>query len=292
MTIVRLMGGIGNQMFQYAVGRAVAKRNNEQLKLDVSYFEQDPLRNYQLHHFSIAESIASSGEIARVTGRGDSLKKRALHRMERLLLPYYKRSMFEARVDCFDPNVLLARKNVYLSGYWQSEKYFKNIEAIIRQDFAFRYGPDAKNQKIAKAIANCNSVSLHVRRGDYVSNPKFYRKFGVCSLDYYQRAVANMAEKVSTPHFFVFSDDLEWARDNLKLQHAITVVDHNDADKACEDLQLMSLCKYHIIANSSFSWWGAWLCSFPEKIVIAPKKWMNESDRDTRDLLPDSWHRT
>lgn len=289
MVIVRLMGGLGNQMFQYATGRAVAHRNRTQLKLDVSALERDAARSYTLHHFNIVKSIATSDEVGRFTKR--DLWGRISRRVERYLRPPYRRPVFTQRFDHFDPDILRLRGSVYLTGYWQSEKYFKDIEQIIRQDFTLRHAPNAENQRLARIIANTNSVSLHIRRGDYVSNPRFSRKFGVCSLEYYQSAAAKMAEKVQDPHFFVFSDDIPWARDNLRLQYPVTFVAHNDADKDYEDLRLMSLCRHHIIANSSFSWWGAWLCTRPGKIVMAPKRWFKMPGRDTPDLIPDSWQR-
>ena len=289
MVIVCLMGGLGNQMFQYAAGRAVAHRNRTQLKLDVSALERDAARSYRLHPFNIVESFATTDEVARFTKR--DLRGRISRRVERYLLPPYRRPVFTQRFAHFDPDILRLRRSVYLRGYWQSEKYFKDIEQIIRQEFTLRHAPDAENQRLARIIANTNSVSLHIRRGDYMSNPRFSRKFGVCPLEYYQRAVVEVAERVSDPHLFVFSDDIDWARDNLGLQHPLTFVAHNDADKDYEDLRLMSLCRHHIIANSSFSWWGAWLCTHSGKIVIAPEKWFKEPGRDTRDLIPDSWHR-
>lgn len=290
MVIVRLAGGLGNQMFQYAAGRAVAHRNQTQLKLDISALERDAARSYRLHHFKIVESIATPDEVARLTKKGRGLWNRISRRVERYL-PTHKRSVFAQRFDHFDPDILRLRRSVYLVGYWQSEKYFKDIEHIIRQDFIFRHTPDDENQKLTRIIANTNSVTLHIRRGDYVSNPRFFRKFGVCALEYYQIGVAKVAEKVQNPHFFVFSDDIDWTRDNLRLQYPLTFVAHNNVDKDYEDLRLMSLCKHHIIANSSFSWWGAWLCTNPEKIVMAPKRWFKEPGRDTRDLIPDSWYR-
>ena len=289
MVIVRLMGGLGNQMFQYAAGRAVAHRNQTLLKLDVSALERDTLRSYRLHHFNIVASIATPDELARFTKR--DLWSRISRRVERYLLPPYRRSVFAQRFDHFAPDILRLRGSVYLVGYWQSEKYFRDIEQIIRQDFTVRHTADLESQKVARIIANINSVSLHIRRGDYVSNPRFFRVHGVCSLEYYQSAVAKVAEKVQEPHFFIFSDDVDWARDNLRLQYPLTFVAHNDADKDYEDLRLMSLCRHHIMANSSFSWWGAWLCTYPGKIVMAPERWFKEPDRDTRDLIPDSWHR-
>jgi hypothetical protein len=291
MVIVGLMGGLGNQMFQYAAGRAVAHRNRTPLKLDISAFEQDPLRSYRLHHFNIVESIATPDEVARLTKRGRGLWNRISHRLERYLLPLYKQSVFAQRFDYFDPDILRVRGNVYLVGYWQSEKHFKDIEQIIRQDFTLRHAPDAGNQRLIRIMTNTNSVSLHIRRGDYVSNPVTYRYHGVCSLDHYRAAVARLTQTVKRPHFFIFSDDMEWAQQNLKLDYPVTYVTHNGVERDYADLRLMSQCKHHIIANSAFSWWGAWLCTYPPKIVIAPQKWFNKANCDTRDLTPASWIR-
>ena len=291
MVIVQLVGGLGNQFFQYATGRAVAHRNRTPLKLDISAFDQDPLRSYRLHHFNIVESIATPDEVAHLTKRGSGIWKRISRRVERYLLPPYRRSVFAQRFDHFDPDILRLRGNVYLIGYWQSEKYFKDIAHIIRQDFTFRHTPDTENQKLARIIANTNSVSLHIRRGDYVSNPITYQYHGVCSLDYYRAAVARLTQTVKRPHFFVFSDDMEWAQQNLKPDYPVTYVTHNGVERDYEDLRLMSQCKHHIIANSAFSWWGAWLCTRPGKLVIAPRKWFNKADCDTSDLIPASWSR-
>jgi len=289
VVIVSLKGGLGNQMFQYAAGRAVACRNQTQLKLDVSALERDAARSYRLHHFNIVESFASRDEVARFTKR--DLWHRVSRRVERYLLPAYKRAVIAERSFRFDPDIMRVRGRVRLVGYWQSEKYFKDIEQAIRQDFTFRGTPDSENQELARMIANTNSVSLHVRRGDYVSNPRFIRLYCACPLEYYRTAAAEVANRVNDPHLFVFSDDMDWARAKLRLEHPTTFVAHNGAHKDYEDLRLMSLCRHHIIANSSFSWWGAWLCTHPEKIVMAPKRWFKEPSGDTRDLIPDSWHR-
>lgn len=152
-----------------------------------------------------------------------------------------------------------------------------------------KYKSDVTNEQVAQNILSVNAVSLHVRRGDYVSNLTINQFHGTCSLEYYNQAIAQIAKKVETPHFFVFSDDPEWVKSNLKIDYSITIVDHNNADKNYEDIRLMSLCKHHIIANSSFSWWGAWLCRNPNKIVIAPLKWFNDKSINTTDLIPDGW---
>ena len=181
--------------------------------------------------------------------------------------------------------------NVYLEGFWHSEKYFKDIENVIRQEFTIRDEPDALNKEMANKIMACEPVSIHIRRGDYVSDKKTNEFHGTCSLEYYNDAIGIITKEIKAPHFFVFSDDPVWVQDNLKLKFSTTYLVYNGAEKAYEDLRLMSLCKHHIIANSSFSWWGAWLSGNPYKIVIAPKKWFNDETIDTSDLIPDEWFR-
>lgn len=290
MIITQLIGGLGNQLFQYAVARRIAHFKNCQIKLDLSGFRNYNLRTYRLSYFNIIENIASPDEIASLKGsQGKNLPILALGLINKIQ-PYYKRSYIKECHFHFDPNMMKAPCNAYLEGYWQSEKYFKDIENIIRSEFTLKHEPDAINKEIYHIIGNSNSVSIHVRRGDYISNPITNQVHGVCPLDYYYRAIDKINELVKEPpHFFVFSDDPNWAGENLKTEDPVMVVSHNSLDKDYEDLRLMSLCKHHIIANSSFSWWGAWLCTNKEKIVIAPNKWFNTNEHDTRDLIPDSW---
>ena len=140
-------------------------------------------------------------------------------------------------------------------------------------------------------ILAVNSVSIHVRRGDYLTNPVTFQTHGLCDIDYYKKAIDEILDLVDKPHFFIFSDDQSWAKSNIIFGAPTDYVMHNNSLKNYEDLRLMSYCRHHIIANSSFSWWGAWLGNNPEKIVIAPKKWFNDPKIDTTDLIPDTWLR-
>jgi hypothetical protein len=189
----------------------------------------------------------------------------------------------------FDPEVLHLPDGVRLDGYWQSEKYFSDIEKIIRREFIVRASPSQKNREMAQRIASCESVSLHIRRGDYLSEPHTASVHGICPLDYYQRCVNAMSGEVKKPHFFVFSDEPRWVERNFSLPFPMVVVEHNGPQNPHEDLRLMSLCQHQVIANSSFSWWGAWLCGNDHKIVMAPRRWFNRDGYDTRDLIPDGW---
>lgn len=289
MIIVRLIGGLGNQMFQYALGRQLAVKNNTTLKLDIQAFKDYKLRNYDLDCFNILGNIATPDDLSGFIPSSDRLiSKIGKHISVRLKgvqqIQYIKEQTFS-----FQPEILDLEDNVYLDGYWQSEKYFFDIKNIIRKDFTVKLPPDPINESIMKEIAECESVSIHIRRGDYVSNPITNQYHGFLGLEYYQKAIRLILEKVGSPHFFVFSDDPEWASENIKTDSPITYIKHN-GDKNYEDLRLMSTCKHHIIANSSFSWWGSWLSRNEEKTVIAPKKWFN-AILDIKDIYLDSWHK-
>lgn len=256
--------------------------------MDITGFESYKLHKYSLGTFAIKEDIASRDEI-------DCFKKyRAKHGKmwalyNRLFADNSK--YFQEKSFAFDPKVLKLRDDVYLDGYWQTDKYFKDIEPLIHSEFSFVLPQGEKDKGISKLITACTAVSLHVRRADYVTNISANKVHGTCGLDYYDRAMKLITEKVDDPHFFVFSDDPEWAKQNLRNAYPTVYVDHNGADTNYQDLRLMASCKHHIIANSSFSWWGAWLNEDPNKIVIAPKQWFSDVQKNTNDLIPPTWIR-
>ena len=159
----------------------------------------------------------------------------------------------------------------------------------MRREFVIKYQQDAQSQMFSDRIQSTESVSLHVRRADYIQNALTNKIHGTCDQDYYDRAIRYIAERVIDPHFFIFSDEPEWVKENLKIDFPMTVVDCNDASRNYEDLRLMSTCKHNIIANSSFSWWGAWLNPNPDKLVITPEQWFNDKKRNTKDLIPEQW---
>ena len=284
MIITKLIGGIGNQMFQYAIARSIANTNQTDFKMDVSGFESYTLRQYELGHFNIIEHFATTEEIQRYKEKKSfcaAFFGKLLHNSQDYR--YYK----EKKVCNYDPGVFKLNRNVYLDGYWQTEKYFKGIEHIIKNDFTVKTEPDEKNRDLLNQIKNCNAVAVHIRRGDYVTNPQTESFHGTCSLNYYRRCVEIIAKKIINPHFFVFSDDPKWAIENIKMDFPITYSSHNGPNKGYEDLRLMSHCNHFIIANSSFSWWGAWLSNNPDKIICAPKKWFTSADEG--DIIPISW---
>ncbi|MGB9927471.1 MAG: alpha-1,2-fucosyltransferase [Methanosarcina sp.] len=290
MIIVKLTGGLGNQMFQYALGRQLAVKNNTTLKLDIQGFKDYKLRNYDLNFFNILENLATPDDLSGVISSSDKLISKIGKHIGIGLKGIQQIKYIKEQTFSFQPETLNLKDNVYLDGYWQSEKYFSDIKDIIRKDFTVKNVPNTANESIMKEITECVSVSIHIRRGDYVSNPTTSQYHGFLGLEYYQKAMRLMLEKVGNPHFFVFSDDPEWASENIKTNCPITYIEHNGV-KNYEDLRLMSTCKHHIIANSSFSWWGSWLSINEEKIVIAPKKWFNANTSDTKDLYLNSWYK-
>ncbi|MDD5285621.1 MAG: alpha-1,2-fucosyltransferase [Desulfuromonadaceae bacterium] len=295
MIIVKLSGGLGNQMFQYAAARRLAFRRNVPLKMDLAGFDPvrpgETARSYALNVFKIAAEFAQPEEVARLCRRSNNPLMKALMNASVTLQPLSMQTCFKERHFHFDPDVLRLGSDVYLDGYWQSEKYFTDALDLIRDDFTAGIPAPDSRLDISGRIMATNSVSLHVRRGDYATNRVTGEYHGLCSLDYYQRAVKYVADRTADPHLFIFSDDIRWVREQLQLRSPMTIVEHRGGDSAYEDLRLMSLCRHNIIANSSFSWWGAWLNRNPEKIIMAPGQWFNRPDISTDDLIPSEWHR-
>lgn len=289
MIIVTLIGGLGNQLFQYAVARHLAEIHRSVLKLDISGFETYKLHKYSLSPFNIQENFASLEEVVALTVRKQGIAERLINQAFRKPPQPAPTYIQEKEKFVFDPGILKLSDGVYLKGSWQNEKYFTGIEAVIRREFTVKSPLAGRNKELAEQIVSCESVSLHIRRGDYVSNSHTSQVHGVCDMDYYFCCVEHITKKAKNPHFFIFSDEPQWARDNLKLSYPTTLVDHNKADKNYEDLRLMSHCRHHIIANSTFSWWGAWLSQNPEKIVLAPSRWIKSKKYDSKDLIPEKW---
>jgi hypothetical protein len=290
MVIVKLMGGLGNQMFQYAAARSISLRHGTDLKLDLSFLDGeqtgDTPRAFALDCFAINAEKASRWDIVSMGGKGTKLLETVTAKFFQLFRGnlVYREKQFN-----LDSKFFLLSGNVYLEGYWQSERYFADFEDVIRKELTVKIPIYGENLELAKEILGVNAVSLHVRRGDYVADEKIKAKHYVCDLLYYRSAEEMLMQSIENPSFFVFSDDPQWAETNLKLSRPARYVKHNNM--AYEDLRLMSLCRHHIIANSSFSWWGAWLSVHPGKLVIAPRKWFNDPSINTNDLIPSGWWR-
>jgi hypothetical protein len=289
LVVVRLSGGLGNQMFQYAAGRALALRQQAALRVDAT--DCGVHRGYELAKvFRIDPAPATAADLGALLGwRRRRRVQRVLARLPaaRLRGAYVPEPHFRHW-----PGLHRLRGSAYLDGYWQSEAYFADVEARIRSDFAFRQPLRDANAEVAALIDAAEApVSVHVRRGDYVADPRVARIHGTSDTAYYERALALLSARLpSAPRCFVFSDDPAWARAHLALPASTVHVEHNRGDDSHFDLQLMARCRHHVIANSSFSWWGAWLDAGAARIVVAPARWFRAGP-DASTLLPPSWLR-
>jgi hypothetical protein len=218
---------------------------------------------------------------------------RVLHRLRQRLLAGHRWLLIQENDgrDLTEIEIAANIRGVYLVGYWQSEAYFARIQDLVRREFTFRHQPTGRNHELAEEIVETESVGVHVRRGDYVSNPRHKETYVTLGSDYYRVCATRVAAILTRPHFYVFSDEPAWAKAHLEIGYPATVVDHNGPGQDHEDLRLMSLCQHNIIANSSFSWWAAWLNANPEKRVMAPNQWFRVCGDEQFDRLPSDWMR-
>jgi len=287
--ITKLIGGLGNQMFQYATGLKLAKKNEADLLLDISDFINYPGREFALHNFNISGKIINESDNISLIDQNTIFFKRIFLHINSLInrktsLPYIKEPYFH-----YYPNLLNSPCPCYIDGYWQSEKYFFDIKKEIIEEFSLIKPINELSLKILNKIMEKNSVSIHIRRGDYITNTSANKFHGVCSLSYYYSAINLIKNHVENPFFIVFSDDIKWTKENLKISDEVIYVDHNGPEKSHEDLFLMSRCSHHIIANSSFSWWAAWLSQNPRKMVITPTPWFDYQNYCYQDIIPNDW---
>ncbi|MCX6716962.1 MAG: alpha-1,2-fucosyltransferase [Candidatus Taylorbacteria bacterium] len=316
MIIIKLQGGLGNQMFQYAFGRAlemqkVRKGEQVQIKFDANYYLNKEFKNvdtpryYLLDKFNTKITFAKSEEIFALN---PPLKKFLIKAKNKVFGAFCKKNPY-----LFDPKEFEIKDNSYIFGYWQTEKYFKSIEKEIKAELTLKNSFNLDSQKVFNKIqsdekSEKETVSIHIRRTDYVNMKVNSEFFGTCSIEYYQKAVRELESRLKLAgqegkalELYIFSDDIKWAKENLKFTLS-EPGDRSASPALCpmtfvscpeipdyEEMILMSKCKHNIIANSSFSWWAAWLNKNPEKIVIAPEKWLSNSKIKTPDVLPDTW---
>lgn len=291
MIIVYFKGGLGNQLFQYALGRHLAEIHGTVLKMDISAYDYDGPLEYYLAPFNVVEEFATESEINKLKYSEGFIIGGWFHN---LLHNHPKRPKTFIRWNrpAFNPKILDLPDNIYMEGYWNSGKYFKNIENIIRDELTFKTPAEDKNKEILDQIKSCQSVCIHVRRGDYISDNKTSSTHGVCDMQYYLKCINHMSELVKKPQYFIFSDDPQWCSNNLKLPCPAIFVDNNSQANAFQDLRLMSNCQHQIIANSTFSWWAAWLNRNKNKIVCAPKNWFANKKYNIDDIIPSEWIKT
>jgi hypothetical protein len=294
MIIVNLIGGLGNQMFQYACGCALGRDFDLTVKIATDMFDEYTIHNrLELSRvFLTSASVAEPRDMQNLLGGWRSKPKvRRWLGIDTLKLLRGQHFIVEHQSRFNNELLCQARRSLYLQGYWQSERYFKRHADLLRKEFTFKSAPTGHNAELARQIRQNVSVSLHVRRGDYASDPKTLAYHGLCKPEYYFRAIEYMRGHVPKFRLFAFSDDPQWVAGTLKSRYPeMVVVDHNPRDQSYNDMLLMSLCDHHIIANSSFSWWGAWLNLDMNKIVIAPRKWFANGS-DNADLIPERWVR-
>lgn len=276
MIIVKLKGGLGNQLFQYAFGTFLSSQKNESLKLDISSLgsKNDTKREYQLNKFNIKAGISSPEELKKFkpSAWSDFLHKKILRQFH----------------IGWEPNILQS-KSTYFEGYFQSYKYLDSIRNQLLSEITLKNPIANTYQEILNKIKNTNSVAIHIRRGDFTDNQKIKLIHQTINLDYYQKAITIIKQKIANPTWYIFSDDIEWAKANLQIDQLTIFVSPPEGSDQAQELILMSKCKHQIIANSTFSWWAAYLNQNPNKIVIAPKKWNNRYQKYYQHLLPNDW---
>ena len=262
------MGGMGNQMFQYAFGVLLGPDTI----YDISWFNEIKgnnnitQREYELDFWNVNPVL--------------------INKSRKRILGIFKRKInYETQTNVYNQKLLNAKRGIF-EGYFQVAEYYDSIREQLLKDFTPKNKPNSKNKKALNLICKTNSISIHIRRGDYV---KLQHINGLCGLDYYAKAIEFMAKNTISPHFFIFSDDIQWVRDNLKTDFPCHYIDFNHGRDSAWDMWLMANCKHNINANSSFSWWGAWLNKNPDKIVITPCKWF--ANNKQTDIIHKNWKR-
>ena len=287
----QIQGGLGNQLFQYATGKALSIRLKGQLLVDIDWFNHYwidvtprefllPFLNIQLQMIQVSPPILPPKRWQRIAQKILPLNPYVLKDR-----PY----RFNSALTQFKP---FANQDIYLMGYWQSFRYFDSIRKELINEIRPINQLSPLYQIYLKKIQGCLSAMIHIRRGDYVNLPVATKAHGFLGLEYYQNGMRLLLESDVHTHFFVFSDDLDWAKANLPYQEKITYIETTDEKTApIQELFLMTQCQRHLIANSSLSWWSAWLSISQNPRVIAPKRWTNDVDKEWDDLLPSHWQR-
>lgn len=287
LIVVRIIGGLGNQMFQYAYALAL-KKNGYDVKIDVSIFETYKLHGgYQLENYNISLPNATKIDIDNLVNVS------TFEKILKLLFRIKNKRILKEKQLSYKKELTNPSSHSYIIGYFQCEKYFKDIGNDILKEFTINKKLSSYSKEIKLKIENSlNPISLHVRRGDYISNKKANKVHGTCDIDYYKNSINYFKEKFDNLNFFIFSDDIEWVKNNLNVENAVYIEGKEDRIPH-EDILLMSLCTHNIIANSSFSWWGAWLNKYDNKIVVAPKRWFQDikKEEESKTIVPASWIR-
>lgn len=287
--IASIKGGLGNQMFQYAMARTVANYLGAELKLDLSHYRRKGTRSYELDRFRICAQRLSIWSARMI----NMLSRERIKRLPNILRPLMKLTRTRRVTENIgDLDKALCERSgaLYLDGYWQSEKYFARGADVLRREFMLKDEPNASARAWIEEITRHTSISLHCRRGDYAECASTNRVHGVCSLEYYHHAIEYVNRLVRKAKYYIFSDDAQWTARNMHINQEHVFVTHNNGVCDVEDYRLMATCRHHIIANSTFSWWAAWMAPYSEKIVIAPRLWY-ANGQVSDDLIPEGWVR-
>lgn len=292
--IIKVFQGPGNQLFQYAFGLAAANRVGAELKLDLSWFETNSYhRSYILDRFHIKTLVATKDEIDYVKRcNGQNILEYRYNILRNALAPRHKKAVVKEDLSVFDEKLKRPHQDSHIEGYFSTEWFFDDSISQVRNALQFRAEMSESVAEIANTV-DSNTVALSIRRGDFLGNPLH----NICSVKYFQRAIDRMRMKLNDPKFLVFSDEQDWVSNNMKFEVPVTLVP--SFEDPMDHMRLMSLCKNHIIPNSTYSWWGAWL-SNPE-MVIAPDIWLSKDKEvhlksfghwvETGHTVPSEWFR-
>ena len=313
MIIAKLVGGVGNQMFQYACARNLALLHNTSLKIDISYLENQSAqvsggitpRAYELGIFNIVEEFASPADVKRLSQNvfPKSVKNAFLRRVRNHTARFLRAKKVPGFSRVIEFNFGTDRKmdlsklpdHIYLEGYWQKLDYITGYEQVLRKEFTFKNPFPPEVITLASEIQSCNSIGINVRRGDYYAKESVRRNMGTLDEDYFVEAANHVAKHVVDPKFYVYSDDIDWCKSTLKVPFTTHFLEYDQAQRKLEfDLYLFSKCRHNIISNGTFSWWGAWLNTNKDKMVVAPARWCNDRrERNTvnKYLIPETWVR-
>ncbi len=291
MIVVRLIGGLGNQMFQYAAAKSLAHHHNTELFLDLTFLSKSPegaytKRKFELNEFNIDAKIADNN----ILQKFDLDAGKLITKIKSTVPNLFKTLVYNEYGHDFNSFFFKLPQNTYLNGYWQNQSYFLSQQADLIKDFELKNKPGLDYQYFLDRITTAHSVAIHVRRGDYATLESANKFHGLLTLDYYKRAIKYLEARHHNLTYFIFSDDLNWCKLNFDFVSNANYIESNKMDLTPhEELLLISKCNHAIIANSSFSWWGAWLNSHSNKLVIAPNQWFNSNNKQPLNLLPNNW---
>ena len=287
MITVKLQGGMGNQLFQYAMAKAMASAKNTSFELDLEFLlDRTPnkglefvFRDYDLDLFNVNPLFSPKNAEQKFEEKGW---------LAQVFSGFKKQIVYREPFFHYDAKVFQQTGDVYLDGYWQSFRYFTAIEDELRKDFSFKKSVEDTSLSLFEKIKSTDSICINVRRADFVNN----NYHGTCDMNYFNQAIDYVTTRVANPHLFVFSDDPEWCKVNFKSILPIDIIGHEHKGyKFGNYLQLMSTCKHFIIPNSTFGWWAVWLSNTKGNIVVAPQKWFADTTINTTDLIPEHWIR-